>query len=578
MGDEKKPDSRFSLPITHHPFPITHHKTIMLLTLNIRDFVIVDRLELEFQPGFTVLTGETGAGKSILIDALSLALGERADAGVVRAGMERAEIEAEFDTRTLPQLQSWLDEHDLGGDPGVCLMRRVVDAGGRSRAFINGRSATLQQLREAGEFLVDIHGQHAHQSLLKAAAQRELLDAYAGLGRQARETATAWKEWQALKRARLEREKNAAAYAEELERLEWQVKELVALNFSAGEWEEQQAEHARLSHAASLMEGAQFGLEVLSENDVACLAQVNGVIARLNNLVEYDTGLKEVLELLEPAEVQLREAAYGLRHYLQRLDLDPERLAQCEQRLAEVHDAARKYRVGPDQLPDLLAEKSARLAELRGFDSGGDEAQREPAARAQYLDLAGKLSAARKKAARELEEKVSAAMQSLAMAGGRFEIALTEFEGNAHGLEEIEFLVSAHSGLPPKPLAKVASGGELSRISLAIQVITSKVSLVPTLIFDEVDVGIGGGVAEIVGQLLKQLGTERQVLCVTHLPQVAAQGDHHWQVSKDARDGSVVSRIQELGREARIDEVARMLGGVDITDTTRRHAAEMLGV
>lgn len=550
----------------------------MLLTLNIRDFVIVDRLELEFQPGFTVLTGETGAGKSILIDALSLALGERADAGVVRAGAERAEIEAEFDTRTLPQLQSWLDEHELGGDPGVCLMRRVVDGGGRSRAFINGRSATLQQLRETGEFLVDIHGQHAHQSLLKAAAQRELLDAYAGLGRQARETAAAWKEWQALKKARLEREKNAAAYAEELERLEWQVKELAALNFSAPEWEELQAEHARLTHAASLMEGAQYGLEVLSENDVACLAQVNGVIARLNNLVEYDTGLKEILDLLEPAEVQLREAAYSLRHYLQRLDLDPERLAQCEQRLGEVHDAARKYRVGPDQLPELLAEKSARLDELRGYDSGGDEAQREEKAQAQYLDLAGKLSAARKEAARELSGKVSAAMQSLAMAGGRFEVALTEFEGNAHGLEEIEFLVSAHSGLPPKPLAKVASGGELSRISLAIQVITSKVSLVPTLIFDEVDVGIGGGVAEIVGQLLKQLGAERQVLCVTHLPQVAAQGDHHWQISKSSQAGGVVSRIQVLEPAARIDEVARMLGGVEVTETTRKHAAEMLGV
>jgi DNA repair protein RecN (Recombination protein N) len=549
----------------------------MLLTLNIRDFVIVDRLALEFQPGFTVLTGETGAGKSILIDALSLALGERADAGVVRAGMERAEIEAEFDTRTLPQLQSWLDEHELGGDPGVCLMRRVVDAGGRSRAFINGRSATLQQLRETGEFLVDIHGQHAHQSLLKAAAQRELLDAYAGLGRQARETAAAWKEWQALKRARLEREKNAAAYAEEMERLEWQVKELAALNFSAPEWEELQAEHARLTHAASLMEGAQYGLEVLSENDVACLAQVNGVIARLNNLVEYDTALKEILDLLEPAEVQLREAAYSLRHYLQRLDLDPERLAQCEQRLGEVHDAARKYRVGPDQLPELLAEKSARLDELRGYDSGGDEAQREEKAQAQYLDLAGKLSAARKEAAQGLGGKVSAAMQSLAMAGGRFEIALTEFEGNAHGLEEIEFLVSAHSGLPPKPLAKVASGGELSRISLAIQVITSKVSLVPTLIFDEVDVGIGGGVAEIVGQLLKQLGAERQVLCVTHLPQVAAQGDHHWQISKSSQAGGVVSRIQVLEREARIDEVARMLGGVEVTETTRKHAEEMLG-
>ena len=556
----------------------------MLLTLNIRDFVIVDRLTLEFEPGFTVLTGETGAGKSILIDALSLALGERADAGVVRAGTERAEIEAEFDIRSLSQLQTWLDENGLGGDPGVCLMRRVVDAGGRSRAFINGRSATLQQLREAGEFLVDIHGQHAHQSLLKTSAQRELLDAYAGLGRQARETAAAWKEWQALRRARLEREKNAAAYSEELERLEWQAKELAALNFSASEWAELQSEHGRLSHAVSLMEGAQYGLEVLSENDVACLAQVNGVIARLNNLVEYDPGMREVLDLLEPAEVQLREAAYSLRHYLQRLDLDPERLSQCEQRLADIHDAARKYRVSPELLPELLAEKNARLDELRGFETGGGELHREQAAQARYLDQAGQLSAARKQAAQALSAKVSAAMQSLAMAGGSFEAALTPLDiregagGGAHGLEEIEFLVSAHSGLPPKPLTKVASGGEISRISLAIQVITSKVSLVPTLIFDEVDVGIGGGVAEIVGQLLKQLGSERQVLCVTHLPQVAAQGDHHWQVSKSSREEAVVSRIRVLDRNSRIEEVARMLGGVDITDTTRKHAKEMLGV
>ncbi len=555
----------------------------MLLTLNIRDFVIVDRLALEFQPGFTVLTGETGAGKSILIDALSLVLGERADAGVVRAGAERAEIEAEFDLGELPQLEAWLAENELSGDPGMCLMRRVVDAGGRSRAFVNGRSATLQQLREAGEFLVDIHGQHAHQSLLKTSAQRDLLDAYAGLGRQARETAAAWKEWQALRRARLEREKNAAAYAEELERLEWQEKELAALNFSIPEWEELQAEHGRLTHAASLMEGAQYGLETLSEADAACLAQVNGVIARLNNLVEHDAGLKEVLELLEPAEVQLREAAYGLRHYLQRLDLDPGRLSQCEQRLADVHDAARKYRASPEQLPDLLAEKQARLDQLRGAESGGGDAQREQAAQARYLDAAGRLSAARREAALELGEKVSATMQTLAMTGGRFEVALTAIAsqegatGSAHGLEEIEFLVGAHGGLQPKPLAKVASGGELSRISLAIQVIASKVSRVPTLIFDEVDVGIGGGVAEIVGQLLKQLGAERQVLCVTHLPQVAAQGNHHWQVSKSAAGGSVVSRIQVLDQVARIEEIARMLGGVDITETTRKHAAEMLG-
>lgn len=555
----------------------------MLSSLNIRNFVIVDQLALEFQPGFTVLTGETGAGKSILIDALSLVLGERADAGVVRGGAERAEIEAEFDLRELPQLEAWLGENELAGDPGVCLMRRMVDAGGRSRAFINGRSATLQQLREAGEFLLDIHGQHAHQSLLKTAAQRDLLDAYAGLGRQAKETTAAWKDWQGLKKARLEREKNAAAYAEELERLEWQVKELSALNFAANEWEEMQAEHGRLTHAASLMEGAQQGVEILSEADSACLAQVNGVISRLNNLVEYDAGLKEVLDLLEPAEVQLREAVYSLRHYLQRLDLDPERLDQCEQRLREVHDAARKYRVSPEQLAGLLDEKRARLEVLQGSGSGGDEDQREQAAQAHYLQLAERLSAARKKAAHELGEKVSAALQSLAMAGGKFEVALMPVEnegvrGNAHGLEEIEFRVSAHGGMEAKPLAKVASGGELSRISLAIQVVTSKVSLVPTLIFDEVDVGIGGGVAEIVGQLLKQLGAERQVLCVTHLPQVAAQGNHHWQVSKKAEAGGVVSRIRQLDPVARIEEIARMLGGVEVTETTRKHAAEMLGV
>jgi DNA repair protein RecN (Recombination protein N) len=551
----------------------------MLKYLNIRDFVIVDRLELEFRPGFTVLTGETGAGKSILVDALSLALGDRGDAGVVRAGCERAELMAEFDIRELPVLQAWLEENELADEPGVCLLRRVIDSGGRSRAFINGRSATLQQLREAGEHLVDIHGQHAHQSLLKTSAQRDLLDAYAGAGKQAAEVAAAWRQWQALRRERLEREKNAAAYAEEIGQLEWQVKELAALNFTADEWQELQAEHGRLSHAASLMEGAQYGLDVLSENDLACLSQVNSVLSRLSGLSDYDPALREVLDVLEPAEVQLREAAYNLRHYLQRLDLDPERLQQCEQRLQDIHHAARKYRVSPEQLPELLEEKRARLEKLQGFEEGGDLAAREEAAQRTYLDAAGKLSAVRQGAARELGEKVTAAMQRLAMAGGRFEIALNPLaDGSSHGLEETEFLVSAHASLAAKPLTKVASGGELSRISLAIQVITSKVSLVPTLIFDEVDVGIGGGVAEIVGQLLKQLGAERQVLCITHLPQVAAQGEHHWQVSKASREDGVVSRIGELDQAARIEEVARMLGGVEVTDTTRRHAAEMLGV
>ncbi len=550
----------------------------MLLNLAIRDFILVDRLELEFAQGFTVLTGETGAGKSILIDALSLALGERGDAGVVRQGCERAELAAEFDISKNPHLERWLVENDLAGDPGACLLRRVIDGGGRSRAFVNGRSATLQQLREAGEFLVDIHGQHAHQSLLKPAAQRELLDAYGNLAGQARETAAAWREWQALRRERLEYEKNAAASAEETALLEHQTGELAALNFVAEEWEELQAEHGRLSHAASLMEGAQFGMETLSEGEGACLSQLNAVVARLNGLLDYDAGLKEILDTLEPAEVQLREAVYGLRHYLQRVDLDPERLAQSEQRLRDVHDMARKYRTTPEFLPGLLAEKQARLEKLRGFESGGGLQRREAEAQKIFLDNAGRLSAGRIEAARELGGKVGEMMQELAMAGGCFEIGLVPLpEGAGHGLEDIEFRVAAHPGVAPKPLAKVASGGELSRISLAIQVVTAKVSRVPTLIFDEVDVGIGGGVAEVVGKLLKRLGAERQVLCVTHLPQVAAQGDRQWQVSKSVSNGQTMSRICLLDPIDRIEEIARMLGGMEVTETTRRHAAEMLG-
>ncbi len=551
----------------------------MLLSLSIRDFILVDRLDLEFSKGFTVLTGETGAGKSILIDALSLALGERGDAGVVRQGCERAELAAEFDSTTLPHLDAWLAENDLAGDPGVCLLRRVIDASGRSRAFVNGRSATLQQLREVGEFLVDIHGQHAHQSLLKPTAQRDLLDAYGGLTGQARDSAGIWREWQSLRRERLEHEKNAAAHAEELAQLEHQTRELAALEFTPENWAELQAEHGRLTHAASLMEGAQYGMETLSEGDGACLPQLNGVLAKFNNLLDYDPALKEILDTLEPAEVQLREAVYSLRHYLQRLDLDPERMAHCEQRLRDVHDMARKYRTTPEFLPDLLAEKNTRLDKLRGFESGGDLKQQEEAVHTRYLKLAQDLSKKREQAATALSAEVSTSMQELAMAGGSFSIALNPLpDGAGHGLEDIEFLVNAHAGVPPKPLAKVASGGELSRISLAIQVATAKVSLTPTLIFDEVDVGIGGGVAEVVGKLLKQLGGQRQVLCVTHLPQVAAQGNQHWQVSKSANEQGATSRISLLDWVDRIEEIARMLGGMAVTETTRKHAAEMLDV
>ncbi|MBZ0104498.1 MAG: DNA repair protein RecN [Sulfuricella denitrificans] len=551
----------------------------MLLSLSIRDFVIVDRLDLEFLHGFTVLTGETGAGKSILIDALALVLGERADAGVVRADCQRAELSAEFDCTKIPALQAWLDENGLVDDAGLCLMRRVIDASGRSRSFINGSAVTLQQLREAGEYLVDIHGQHAHQSLLKPSAQRELLDGYAGLGDQAREVGRYYREWQGLRSRWQAWEKDSAAAAAELEQLEWQVRELQALDLGPEEWLELQAEHARLAHAASLLENAQYAVELLAEGDQAMLSQLNGLIGRINKVVEFDPGLGEPLAILDSVAAQMQEAAYGLRHYLQRLDMDPDRLRQTEQRLEQVHDMARKYRVAAEQLPQLLREGSARLSELQQLGSADALQRQEAGAQAAYLTQAQALSASRKRMAQELGLKVSEAMQALAMAGGRFEVALHALaEGNMHGLEQVEFLVSSHASLAPRPLVKVASGGELSRISLAIQVVTSKVAAVPTLIFDEVDVGIGGGVAEVVGKMLQGLGGERQVLCITHLPQVAALGRQHWQVSKDACDGQVVSRIAVLEPSQRIEEVARMLGGVTITDTTRQHAAEMLGV
>lgn len=560
----------------------------MLRFLSIQDFVIVDRMELEFAPGFTVLTGETGAGKSILIDALSLALGERGDAGVVRNGCERAEISAEFDVAGLPGLADWLRENDLQDEPGVCLMRRVIDAGGRSRGFINGRSVTLQQLRAAGERLVDIHGQHAHQSLLRGNAQRELLDAFSGSRELAQTVTAAWRRWQGLRQRRIAWEQNAAAFMQEREQLEWQVRELSTLNFSADEWQTLQADHSRLAHAASLLEATQMGLEILSEDESAALARINAVIARLHGMLDYDAGLKTVLDLLEPAQIQLQEAVYELGHYRQRLDLDPQRLQEMEERLSAIHAAARKYRVTQDELPNLLATATERLEQFGHGGDGATLAQEAAAAGDEYLKLAKKLSAARTRAARVLAQQVSAAMQTLAMTGGEFAVALTALppeQGNAHGMEQIEFQVSAHQGLPLRSLVKVASGGELSRISLAIRVITSKVGAAPTLIFDEVDAGIGGRVAEIVGELLKKLGAERQVMCVTHLAQVASAGDQQWQVAKSAHaangagnGGVVTSRITVLKKQERVEEIARMLGGVTITETTRKHAAEMLGV
>ncbi len=548
----------------------------MLLRLTIRDFVIVDRLELEFSGGFGALTGETGAGKSILIDALALTLGERADAGVVRAGCDKAEVSACFDVTALPMVGAWLLAHDLDLSDEL-LLRRVVDAGGRSRAYINGSPATAQQLREVGDWLVDIHGQHAHQSLLRSDAQRALLDTHAGLAPQVKQVGDAWRTWRNAEQALLSAREGAAALVREREQLEWQIRELDALGMEEEEWPTLDLEHRRLSHAASLLEGAQYALSVLAEDDGACEQQIDGVATRLDGLAEYDPALAEVAGLLGSVQAELSEAVSTLRRYMGRVDLDPARLAEVERRMEVVMGHARRYRVQPPELPGLLAGWKKRLAELEASADLGQLQLRVENAHSLYRDLALALSAARRLAAEEMAGKVSEIMRQLALASGRLEVALLPLvQGAVYGLEQVEFRIGGVAGNAAKPLAKVASGGELSRISLAIQVLTSRSASVPTLIFDEVDVGIGGGVAEIVGRLLRELGAERQVLCVTHLPQVAAQAVWQWQVSKETRDGVTLSAIEPLADDGRVREIARMLGGVEIADITLQHARELL--
>ena len=547
----------------------------MLRHLSIRDFVIVAALDLEFDSGFTVFSGETGAGKSILIDALALALGERADASVVRAGCGRADITAEFTPHD--RVARWLDEHAFDADDTV-MLRRVIDANGRSRAFINGTSATLAQLRELGEMLVDIHGQHAHQLLMRSDAQRELFDTHAGLVADAANVARAWRVWRDATQAIDAAKAHERELQLEREKLAWQLAELDKLAPQPGEWDEVGSEHKRLSHSANLIAGVQGALNALSEADDAMLPQLGAIVSKLRSLADYDTGLGDALASLEPAEIQLQEAVYSLSHYAQRLDLDPARLAQVETRLDALHSTARKFRLPPDTLHE---EHAARRAQLAALDAAADLGALEAAqakARETYLDDANRLSKARTHAAKALGTAVTAGMQELSMAGGSFEVALVPLaDGGPHGLEQVEFRVAGHPGVPLRPLAKVASGGELARISLALAVIASAASPTPTLIFDEVDTGIGGGVAEVVGRLLHQLGRDRQVLCVTHLPQVAARGDHHFQVAKGADDrGGTVSSVNPLDKASRVEEVARMLGGLEITATTRKHAKEML--
>lgn len=552
----------------------------MLSHLLIRDLAIISHLELDCTPGMTALTGETGAGKSILIDALGLVLGEKADAGLIRAGRERAEIVANVDLATCPGARAWLAEQALD-DEGECIVRRLVTREGRSRAFVNGRPATGAQLRALGDLLVDIHGQHAHQSLLRANAQRELVDAYGGHLPLAAAVADAFRAYRALDQRLTTLEAASQERAERLDLLRFQVAELEALGMSAADIESLDQEQRRLSHLGRLLESAGGLLQTLADTDGAIADQLGAAVAELDSLSAIDPELSEPRDLLQTAAIHVDEAATGLRHYLDGLELDPSALASVEARLTLVHDLARKYRVAPGQLPTALAERRTELAALEQTGVTLDELRAtRDAAWQSFLQQAGQLSGLRATAGERLSATVSEAMQQLGMAGGRFAVRgepLPPERAGSGGLERLEFLVSANPGQPLQPLAKVASGGELSRISLAIQVATAECGSVPTLIFDEVDVGIGGGVAEIVGRLLRRLGTSRQVLCVTHLPQVAAQAHRQLRVRKETLDGQTYTRIEPLDEQARVDEIARMLGGTEITRKTREHASEMLG-
>ena len=549
----------------------------MLRLLSIRNFVVVDALDIEFGHGLTVLTGETGAGKSILLDALSLLLGDRFELRQLRPGAARAELAASFDATDTPGVGAWLAELDLAGEGDDVLLRRTLDAEGRSRAWINGRPATLAHLKDLGEMLVGLHGQHAHQSLAQPLAQRNLVDAFGGFTTLAREVADAFRAWRAALEQSAAAAQAAQATSAEREFLDTRRHELEALNVTESEWAELTAAQSRLANAADLIDAATQGGETLSEGDGALTLRLAQLTQRLKSAAVNDPALAEVVALLEPAAVELEEAARTLRDYLRRLDLDPNELQRVESRLSAIHDLARRHRVRPEGLPALRAETEARLAALAESADADALARRATRAGDNFRALAEQLSNKRRFAAAELAHRVSEAMQQLSMTGGRLDIALDPLPAPAtYGLDDVEFRVATHPKQPLAPLARVASGGELSRIALAIQVAASEVGEVPTLIFDEVDSGIGGAVAATVGRLLQALGSKRQVLCVTHLPQVAACADAHFRVSKQGHGDGVRSEIEQLATPQRVEELARMLGGAAVTAKTRANARELL--
>ncbi|MFT0850434.1 DNA repair protein RecN [Achromobacter sp. F4_2707] len=545
----------------------------MLRLLHVRDFVIVDEAEISFSPGFTVFSGETGAGKSILIDALSLALGARGDTGLLRTGADRAEINAVF--QAPDSLHAWLEERDFDPQDDLVL-RRIIDNQGRSKAYVNGVPANLGMLRELGAHLVNIHGQHAHQGLLNTANQRDMLDQQGGLSELARDTLHAWQSWRRALEALQSAQRNADTMQQERERLQWLLSELETLAPQPGEWEQISNEQSRLAHGQALLEGCGRALALLDDESGSAIQALNSATQQIEPLLRHDSQLQSTLDALESARISATEAVSDLNSYLGRLELDPDALARADRRVSELFEAARKHHVEPEELPALQERLSAELAASNAaIDLEALQANVTVAENA-YHSVADRLSKARRKTAQRLGREVTAAMQELAMQGGSFEVTLEVCPAGPHGKEAVEFRVAGHAGTPLRPLAKVASGGELARLSLALSVIASQAAQVPTLIFDEVDTGIGGAVAESVGRLLHQLGDRHQVLCVTHLPQVAACGRHHFEVSKSSAESGTLSDIRLLDEQGRINEIARMLGGMTITDTTRKHASEML--
>lgn len=552
----------------------------MLRHLYIRNFAVVEELELEFGDGMTVFTGETGAGKSILIDALGLVLGDRADADVIRGGADRSEIAATFEHPGGGAVAEMLATQDLASATDELILRRMVGRDGRSRGFINTAPVPAQVLRDVGEQLVDIHGQHAHQSLLKRDMQRALLDEFGGYESELAAVRSASEEWRSADRELAVIAAGGGDHDSAISLLRYQVEELAVLNLKPDEFQELEAEYRRLSNASRIRETLGQSLAALYEDERSAYSRIGSAAGELKDLGRFDTNLEPINALLDAASIQLGEAVDELRRYLEGLEPDAGRLNALERRLDQIQDTARKHHVKPGQLADHFLELQARLRDLEGRTARVEELeQRRAAALQRYAAASAALHQSRRKASESLAAAVSSQLHELGMPGGRFVINVTAGDTakpQAHGGDEVEFEVTVNPGQPLRPLAKVASGGELSRISLAIQVIGSRGRGSPTLIFDEVDAGIGGGIAEIVGSLLHRLADRRQVICVTHLPQVASQGDHHFQVSKSSTKKSTFTQVTELAKKDRVEEIARMLGGIKISEQTRAHAREML--